>query len=318
MRLLKSHALRAETPKDPRLVKADEEYQLWLKTQGGIRHPAVLMKARPLQGSIDFNGLPISIETGRSRIREWHDPHNGTQGMSRMSLPYGYIKGTKGTDGDQLDVFIGPDHQAPEVYVVHTNKPPTFDAYDEDKCFLGLNSPEEAKRHFCAAYDCPEFFGSMSIWPFEEFKEAAFTRQGERLDNTRYLPPPESPNGIMEGPGRLFTEAELRQRAQDVIEQRDATYDGLSAVQDPLRKSGEAICKQIGDAMGLDWNKYSLDEFCDGMFHEEEHADVVDYNQEKVARIVLQHLDEDPEYYSHLKIAKDAGIMKSVLATLGR
>jgi len=46
------------------------------------------------------------------------------------------------------------------------------------------------------------------------------------------------------------------------------------------------------------------------MFHEEEHADVVDYDQEKIARIVLQHLDEDPKYYSHFQAAKDAGIIK--------
>ena len=243
MRLLKSHALRAKTPKDPRLVKADEEYQLWLKTQGGIRHPAVLMKARPLQGSIDFNGLPISIETGRSRIREWQDPHNGTSGMTRMNLPYGYIRGTKGTDGDQLDVIVGPDHQAPEVYVVHTNKPSEFTDYDEDKCFLGLNSPEEAMRHFRAAYDNPGFFGSMSIWPFEDFKEAAFTRQGERLDNTRYLPPPESPNGIMEGPGRLFTEQELREWANG---------------DEPLQKSRPDILLTLRDAITAEYDAIKL------------------------------------------------------------
>ena len=38
-----------------------------------IHHiPTLIKAARALHGSIDFNGLQISIETGRSRMREWH------------------------------------------------------------------------------------------------------------------------------------------------------------------------------------------------------------------------------------------------------
>jgi hypothetical protein len=278
--LLKSHAMRAgQAPaRDPRLVKADGEYREWLKGQS--------TSEPELDGRIDFNGLPCCIETGRSRCREWHNPQDGTQGMSRMLLPYGYIEDTLGADGDELDVFVGIDRQAPEVYVVHTTKAPGFTEYDEDKCFAGLASAEEALRCFHASYSEPRFFGSMSVWPFEDFKEAVFKRKGERLDNVKYIPP---------------IEPDLEQ-----------------AVAEPLQKSGEAICKQIGDSMGIDWDKYSLDEFCDGMFDEQEHADVVDGDQQKIARIVLKHLDEDPEFYSHMKTAKDAGIMKSVLSRLGR
>ena len=97
-----------------------------------------------------------------------------TSGMSRMTLPYGYIKGTLGVDGDHVDVFVGPDNSAPDVYVVHTTVAPDFTGYDEDKCYVGVGSPEEAKRYFHTAYSEPRFYGSMSVWPFDEFKTAEY------------------------------------------------------------------------------------------------------------------------------------------------
>lgn len=45
-----------------------------------IQHLPMLIKSRQLHGRIDFNGLQISIETGRSRSREWYNPHDGIQG----------------------------------------------------------------------------------------------------------------------------------------------------------------------------------------------------------------------------------------------
>ncbi len=142
----------------------------------------LIKAARPLQGSIDFNGLQCSIETGRSRVRAWYDPHNDTSGMSLMRLPYGYVKGTMGVDGDQYDVFIGPDRTAPNVYIVTTMAPPTFDEVDEQKAFLGLPSAEEAERIFRASYNDPRFFGNIVTMPFEEFKgQVLSTKDNPRL-----------------------------------------------------------------------------------------------------------------------------------------
>lgn len=182
--------------------------------RSSVVHPASLIKSRKLHGSINFQGLPISIETGRSRIREWYNPHDGSQGMSRMTLPYGYIKGTLGTDGDAVDVFVGPDHSAGNVYVIHIMKAPDFTEYDEDKCFLGLNDPEDARRAFLASYNDPRFYGGMSIWQIDAFKEAVKTCKGKKLDSSismqtvgtaplTYLAPSDSANRIQAGPARL-------------------------------------------------------------------------------------------------------------------
>lgn len=219
-----------------------------------IAHPAML-KSRKLHGSINFNGLDISIETGRSRCREWYNPHDGSQGISRMTLPYGYIKRSQGVDGDHYDVFVGPDHSAPEVYIVTTMKAPDFTGIDEEKAFLGVNSAEEAERYFKLSYSDERFFGGITAMPFDEFKEKVL-----------------------------------------------ATKDEPVLLGD-IKKSGEAMCKQIGDKLGVNWKEIDLDEFCDGMLHEEEHKDVTGGSAEKTAKIVLVHLKEDPKYYSKLEQA---------------
>lgn len=68
-----------------------------------------------------------------------------------------------------------------------------------------------------------------------------------------------------------------------------------------LRKSGEAMCKKVGDSLGVDWNEVDLDEFCNGMFVEEEHKDVTHGDPKLTAKIVLAHLKERKDYYTQLE-----------------
>lgn len=230
-----------------------------------VAHPVSLIKSRKLHGRINFQGLDISIETGRSRVRQWYNPHDGSQGMSRMTLPYGYIKGTLGTDGDHVDVFVGPDHSAGNVYVVHTMKAPDFTEYDEDKCFVGLNGPEEAERAFKASYSDPRFFGGMSIWPLDEFKEYVQSSGAKGQPLIKSIDKPA-------GPRRFITEGEAREYA-------------LLGV---LKVNPKDIC---------------MDEFRHGMKAEQEHQDITGGDRIMTAKIVLAHLKEDPRYYSKLKRA---------------
>ena len=168
--------IRKSQRKDPRVAQADQEHAEWQIAQGATGQE-LIKAARTLHGRIDFNGLPCSIETGRSRVREWFNPQDGTQGMSRMTLPYGYILGTLGVDGDHFDIFIGPDRSAPNAYIVTTMAAPTFTEVDEQKGFVGV-SAEEALRVFHASYSDPRFFGSMTEMPFEEFKAQVLSTRG--------------------------------------------------------------------------------------------------------------------------------------------
>lgn len=137
-----------------------------------IAHPVSLIKSRKLHGRMDYQGIPISIETGRSRIREWHNPHNDTQGMMLMKDHYGYItNGPDGTDGDKLDVYVGPDMQAANVYIVNQMKAPDFQSFDEQKIMLGYPDEGAARKAYLRHYDNPQFLGCMDTMPFAEFKQ---------------------------------------------------------------------------------------------------------------------------------------------------
>lgn len=122
-----------------------------------------------LQGRTNFNGLNISIENRKGSVRSGTDK-NGHKWAIKMNYAYGYIRGSVGTDGDHVDCYIGPNKNAKKVYIIHQQDPDTK-KYDEDKCMLGFNTADEAKKAYLSQYDRPGFFQSMDIMDFEEFKE---------------------------------------------------------------------------------------------------------------------------------------------------
>lgn len=111
-------------------------------------------------------------------IRQWFDPHSDQQGMTRMKRPYGYIRGTLGTDGDAVDVYVGPYRDAPKVYVITQMKAPEFTEVDEEKCLLGFRTKEDARKFYLQHYDDPRFLGKITGIPFEEFRQAVMQTKG--------------------------------------------------------------------------------------------------------------------------------------------
>ncbi len=140
-----------------------------------------LAKAHKLHARVTFRGLPISIETAKGDYRHWYDPHADKHGKTKMPHAYGYIRRTKGLDGDHVDVFVGPNEKATHVHVVMTKKAPDFKELDEEKCMLGFDSEEDARAAFAAAYDKPGFFHSIKSIPFAAFEKRVF----ETFDGTR-------------------------------------------------------------------------------------------------------------------------------------
>lgn len=71
--------------------------------------------------------------------------------------------------------------------------------------------------------------------------------------------------------------------------------------------------KRIGDSIGIDWNKYDLEEFRMGLHVELEHGkhdpqtNVTDDDEIMTGKIALAHLKEIPDYYTRLdKMEKEA------------
>lgn len=67
--------------------------------------------------------------------------------------------------------------------------------------------------------------------------------------------------------------------------------------------------KNLGDSLDVDWNEVDMDEFRRGLSVESEHddggkLDVVD-SKKDLAKIVLAHLKEKPDYYTNLKSVEE-------------
>lgn len=122
-----------------------------------------------LQDRTSWNGLKISIENKKGSVRRGVDK-DGHQWATKMHFDYGYIRGSEGTDGDHVDCYLGDNMDAKKVYIVHQNDPVTH-KYDEDKCMLGFDTLEDAKKAYLMQYDRPEFLGKIDTMDFDEFKE---------------------------------------------------------------------------------------------------------------------------------------------------
>jgi len=113
-----------------------------------------------------FRGIPVNVELDRGMIAEGKEP-DGKPWRVRYEYPYGEIKATEGRDEDPVDVYLGPNPKADRVFVVHQVH--KDGSYDEDKCFLGFDSPKEATK--CYFDHGPRWgFGSLESMTFEEFK----------------------------------------------------------------------------------------------------------------------------------------------------
>jgi hypothetical protein len=141
-------------------------------------------KEYPFVGSINFRGLMIHVENKPGDVREGKGP-NGKKWRTHMQLPYGEFVGTRGVDEDKLDVYVGPNRNADNVYIIHQNfvRGPNKGKYDEDKVMVGFESAEQAKAAYLAHYDSPKYFRSITTMAFPLFKKAIQRKEvhGEKV-----------------------------------------------------------------------------------------------------------------------------------------
>jgi len=112
-------------------------------------------KKFPFEGFIDFQGIKIDVENAKGSTRRGKGPEG--EWSTFMHAHYGEIRGTEGTDGDKLDVYVGDNHDSSLVVVIHQHNP--WDGkYDEDKVVIGCESVEEAIGLYKKQYDRPGFY----------------------------------------------------------------------------------------------------------------------------------------------------------------
>lgn len=142
-----------------------------------IKHPLALVKSAepPVAHRIRVHGLLISVENPRGTIRT-KKGGDGKEWSRRMSADYGRIVGSRGTDGDQIDVFVGKDHAAPNAYIVNQLK--ADGSFDEFKIVVGVSSKDEAKALYLKHYPKGWKVGHVEEKPWSKF--LAWLDDGQR------------------------------------------------------------------------------------------------------------------------------------------
>ena len=119
------------------------------------------------KGHARLHGLEVTIENPAGSTREAADG----SWKQKMNDHYGYIRGTESAEGptEQLDVFVGEDHESDRVTVIdQINKDGTF---DEHKVMLNYPNAVAARRAYASNYPKGFKVGKMTTMSTAEFKK---------------------------------------------------------------------------------------------------------------------------------------------------
>lgn len=128
---------------------------------------------------LEFAGIPISVEYEAGTRRILKNPAGAVVYDRVLQFPYGFIRNTTGRDGDEIDVILGTDENAPNVYVIDMIDlgPDVHQREDEDKVFVGFKSPRDVKAAFLTMYPA-SFLGGMDSFGLQEFRTNWIERNG--------------------------------------------------------------------------------------------------------------------------------------------
>lgn len=116
-------------------------------------------------------GLDVTIEIPAGGKRRGTDSA-GKAWERELGSHYGYIKRTKGADGENVDVYLGPkaDQADAPIYVIDQNNPNST-TFDEHKVMMGFGSSKEAEAAFRANFPKGmNTFGTMKKLTPDQFK----------------------------------------------------------------------------------------------------------------------------------------------------
>lgn len=191
-----------------------------------------LAEDRPV-AETEFQGLKIGVENPKGSVRSGVDK-DGHEWHTKMKLPYGFIEGTKGKDGDSVDVFVGPDKNADKAYVVHQR---TADGkkYDEDKVFLGLHSKKEAKEAFLMHNDNPQMLGDVAEVSMERLQQLCEEKgRLTKISQVSWL-------GLLDEVTKLSGVEEQLRKGQKVEEEHEGTIELIKRNPNIPNKKAERI-----------------------------------------------------------------------------
>jgi len=169
------------------------------------------------KGKIRLHGLDISIESPQGSERTGTSP-DGTEWRHTMSDHYGYIKRTTGADGEQVDVYVGPQHDSNKAFVIDQLNQQDG-SFDEHKVMLGYPDEASAVAAYRSNFGKGWKVGPVSAMSVDEFKQwlkdgnqTKPAATGKAADELLGQPEPAGTESPVEALRRQ--EAEARQAAQ--------------------------------------------------------------------------------------------------------
>jgi hypothetical protein len=193
-----------------------------------------------LQGRTDVQGLPIAVENRKGSVREGEND-DGSKWRTKFKVPYGYIEGTKGKDGEEIDAYVGPDKDSSNAYVVQQHND-DGKGHDEDTVMLGFKSKAEAEKAFLKHYDDPKYKGKVVTVGVQKLKEKLDKKpEQKKLANS---------GGTMQ---RMFGEGASRGIQHYVMQ--DTELQGKPAVSKP--KKGDAPSRDEAPSIGYEERQVS-------------------------------------------------------------
>ena len=155
-----------------------------------------------LQGHMTHQGLRLAIENSKGSVRKGVDS-DGKKWRTLFKHPYGFIKGTEGNDGEEIDAYVGPNDKATHAFVVHQRRLDNG-KHDEDKVMLGFESKADAKAAYLDHYNKvgPKLLGPITTLTVDELKrKLEEKRKHTKLAMASYVDMDEKPNATKPGDG---------------------------------------------------------------------------------------------------------------------
>ena len=119
------------------------------------------------KGRFLLHGLSIAIETPQGHRRTGKS--NGEPWSVICQAHYGYLVGSKASDGDAIDVYVGPAPESQKVFVVNQNN--AAGAFDEVKVMLGFLDEQSARTAYMNSYERGwNGLGSMIAATIDQFR----------------------------------------------------------------------------------------------------------------------------------------------------
>ena len=188
------------------------------------------------KGHVKVDGMDVTIENPKGSVRSGKDA-NGKAWSIDMNYDYGYIKGTKGVDGDHIDVYLSDTPSSGNVYVVDQIDQKTGE-FDEHKVMYGFPSMEAAREAYASQYEHGWKIGPITEVSREEFKKWVDSSKRKTKPFAEYKGVKVFENGHRHGMAVNGTEGDER-----VI--------GVDRQGNPIDANGKLVTERVGSVAEL-------------------------------------------------------------------